>query len=129
MAADAQVLFHCELGEDLAAFHDLLDSEAHDLGGAPVVNSFAVEGDLALGDLAVVHVEKSADGAQQGGLASAVRAQQRDDLALGDLEADTAQHQDHVVVDDLEVLYGQQTPPSSLVSAQWRQSRDPSHPA
>ncbi|UWP83835.1 hypothetical protein [Dactylosporangium fulvum] len=51
----------------------------------------------APGDRAVVHVEQ---GPQQGGLARAVRTEQRDDPTGG--TARLTQH--HVVVDDLKVL-------------------------
>src|SRR5581483_904750 len=55
---------------------------------------------------------------QRGGLAGAVRAEQRDDLPLLHLERDALQHEDHVVVDDLDVLYckqrlGSHAPPQS----------------
>ena len=63
----------------------------------------ALELDAALGDLAAVHVEQAGDGPQQRGLAGAVRAEDGDDRPAGDLEADAPQHQDDVVVDDLEV--------------------------
>ena len=57
----------------------------------------------ALRDATAVDVEQPGDRAQQGGLAGAVGAEQGDDLAGGDREADAPEHEDDVVVDDLEV--------------------------
>jgi hypothetical protein len=46
-------------------------------------------------------------------------AEEGDDLALGDLEADPLEHEDDVLVDDLEVLYGEHR--ASLLP--WRSGR------
>src|SRR5699024_3833307 len=67
--------------------------------------------DLALGDLALVHVQQAADRPQQRRLAGAVGTKHGDDLAFRHLEADAAQNQDDVVVDNLEVLYGKHARP------------------
>ena len=104
VGAEAEVLLDRQFGEDPSALEGLADSLAHDLGGGKVVNGLAVEGDLALGDLPILHVEDAADGAQRGGLAGAVGAEERHDLPVGDLQGDTTQHQDHIVVHDLDVL-------------------------
>jgi hypothetical protein len=48
-----------------------------------------------------------------------VGAEEGDDLALGDLEADPLEHEDDVLVDDLEVLYGEHR--ASLLP--WRSGR------
>ena len=71
-------------------------------GGA--VDALAVELDRAVGDLALLGVEEPGDRLQGGGLAGAVRAEERDDLAPRDLEREPLQDEDHVVVDDLDVL-------------------------
>ena len=81
--AEAQVLLHRQLGEGPPALHHLGDAAPHDRGRAQVVDGPVVQGDRALGDLAVVRVEQPADRPQQRGLAGAVGAQQRDDLARG----------------------------------------------
>ena len=41
-------------------------------------------------------------------LPAPLAAEQRDDRALGHVEAEAAQHQDDVVVDDLEVAHGKE---------------------
>ena len=48
--------------------------------------------------------QQVADGAQGGRLARAVAAEQRDDLAFGHLQRHALQHQDDVVVDDLDAV-------------------------
>ena len=63
----------------------------------------AVE-DLALGDVAALGAQQVGDRLEGGGLARAVGAEQRHDLAVLHLERDALQHQDHVVVDHLDVL-------------------------
>ena len=78
------------------------------LNPAELVNAVAAEEDLALGHLATLGAEQVRDRLQRGGLAGAVRAEERDDLAFGHLERDPPQHEDHVVVDDLDVVDGQQ---------------------
>ena len=68
-----------------------------------LVEALAVERDRALRDHAVVDVEQAGDRPQRGGLAGPVGAEQGDDLAVGHDQREAAQHQDHLVVDDLEV--------------------------
>jgi hypothetical protein len=49
-------------------------------------------------------LEQVGDGAQRGRLARAVAAQDGRDACLGDLQRDALEHQDHVVVDDLDAV-------------------------
>ncbi len=63
----------------------------------------ALEQDLAARDLAVLGLEQPRDRLQRRRLAGAVGAEQRHDRALGHVEAEAAQHQDDVVIDDLDV--------------------------
>ena len=64
----------------------------------------AVEHDRALGDLAALGVQQVGDRLQRRGLAGAVGAEQRDDAAPRHVERHALQHEDDVVVDDLDVV-------------------------
>ena len=49
-------------------------------------------------------IEQAGHGPDHGGLAGSVGAEEGDDAPLRDLEADPLEHEDDVLVDDLEVL-------------------------
>ena len=68
----------------------------------------AVEHDLAARDLAVLGLEQAGDRLQRRRLAGAIGAEQRDDRALGHVEAEAAQDEDDVVIDDLDVAHGEE---------------------
>jgi hypothetical protein len=72
--------------------------------GREVFDALAAQLDAALGDLAALGLEQVGDGAQRGGLAGAVAAQNGRDLAFGHVERNALEHQDHVVVDDLDAV-------------------------
>src|SRR5436305_7055901 len=55
-----------------------------------------------------LEVQQARDRLQRGGLARAVRSKERHDLPLLHLQRYALQHEDHVVVDDLDVLYREQ---------------------
>jgi hypothetical protein len=112
VAADPQVLLDGELGEDAPALHHLADARPDDARRVEAVDRLPLEADRALGDRAAVDVEEARDRAQHGRLAGAVRAEQRDDRALGDLDRDALEHEDDVLVHDLEVLDDEHAPPS-----------------
>ena len=80
--AAGQVLVDGQLGEDAPALHHLGDAALHDLRGEVVGDLLAVPRDRPLG-----------------GLARAVRPEQRDDLTVGYLDRQAAQHEDDLVVD------------------------------
>ncbi len=127
VGAGAQVVLDAELDEHPSALEHLPDAVPHDALGRGPVQRLVVEGDRALGDLAVVDVEQPGESAQQGGLAGAVGAEHRDDLVVGDLEAHPAQREHHVVVDDFEVARGQHAPPGGRSSVVATHRRRPSH--
>ena len=106
--AEPQILQRGHVGDDAAALHHLEDAAADDLVGIDAVDALAVEQDLAAGDLAVLGLEQAGDRLQRGRFARAVGAQQRHDRALGHFEAQAAQHQDHVVIDHLDVVHAEQ---------------------
>ena len=107
MPADAKVLLDGQFGEDASPFEHLLDSQCRDLAGGHVIDGLSVELHRALGDFTVMHVEQAGHRAQQRGLARSIGAEQRDDLAFRHSQADSAEHLDHVVVDDLQIVHRQ----------------------
>jgi hypothetical protein len=64
----------------------------------------AAEYDVAARDLAVLGFQQARNGLQGGRFAGAVGAEQRHDLTLSDVQAETAEHEDDVVVDDLDIV-------------------------
>ncbi|MPN35483.1 hypothetical protein SDC9_182981 [bioreactor metagenome] len=67
----------------MAPFHDLHHAALDQVGGREVLDALAVQLDRALGDLAAFTLEQVRDGAQRGGLARAVTAQDGHDAAFG----------------------------------------------
>jgi phage I-like protein len=64
-------------------FHHLHHAALDQVGGREVLDALAAQIDRALGHLAAFTLEQVGDGAQRGGLARAVAAQDGDDAALG----------------------------------------------
>ena len=63
-----------------------------------------IEHDRALGHLAALGMQQVRDRLERGGLAGAVGAEQRHDAAARHLERDALEHQNDVIVDDLDVV-------------------------
>ena len=76
-----QILRHGEIGKHLVALGHQHDAEPRDLVRRPVLDPRALERDGAFGDARVVDAEEAGDRAQRRGLAGAVVAEQRHDLA------------------------------------------------
>jgi hypothetical protein len=74
------------------AFRRMRQAQLGDVVGLKPGDVLAPEGDLALG-----RRDHSADGAHGGGLAGAIAADQRHDLALGHLQRNAVQHFDLAV--------------------------------
>jgi hypothetical protein len=85
--AQDQVLLDREIGKDLAALRHIGDAEIADLERSAPDDLMLPKTDPPGGNPDVAH-----DRPQQGGLAHAVAAHQRDGLALGDREVEPAQH-------------------------------------
>jgi hypothetical protein len=100
----AQVVLDGHLGEDTAPLHHLADAPFHPTGRVLVGDEVAIELDLTLCDVALVNLEQPGDGAKCRGLPGPVGPEQGDDLAVSHFEGDAPEHEDHVVVDDLEIL-------------------------
>ncbi len=92
------------MGEAVPPFHHLDAAAPHQLVGRARMHLAAVEDDRALGHLAALGRQQIGDRLQRGRLAGAVRAEQRHDLALGHVERHALEHEDDVVVDDLDVV-------------------------
>ncbi len=90
--------------ETVAAFHDLDDAALDQFVGRQAVDAFAPEQYLALGDFAAFGPQKVGNGLQRRRLAGAVGPEEGDDAPLGNLKRYPLQHQDHMVVDDLDVV-------------------------
>ena len=88
----------------MSAFHDLHHTALHQVGRRQVFDALAMQFNAALGDFAALAFEQIGDGAQRGGFTRAVAAEQSHDAALGHLQGHAFQHQDHVVVNDLDAV-------------------------
>ncbi len=88
----------------MPALHDLDAAAAHQIVGRQPVDALALELDRALGDVAALGLDEIGDRLQRGRLARAVGAEQGDDAALPHFQRHALEHQDDVVVDDLDVL-------------------------
>jgi hypothetical protein len=106
VGARQEVFFHREVPEAVPPFHDLNDAPPHELPGVQAVDPFAAELDRAFGHGAALGAEQVRDRLQRRRLPGAVGSQERHDLSLRDFEGNPFQHQDHVVVDDLDVVDG-----------------------
>jgi hypothetical protein len=87
-----------------APLEDLGDAPAHDVVGLVAVDARVVQFDRAARHLALQRVEHPGDSAQRRRLACAIGAQQRHDLPGLHPQRNTPQHEDHVAVDDLDVV-------------------------
>ena len=105
-AGDAQVLGDGERREHAAAARHLRHAARGDLVRRRVGDLAPVEDHRA-----AVGLDHAGDRLQQRRLAGAVRAEQRDDLALVDLEVDAEQHL-HAAVGDVEPAHEQQLRPA-----------------
>src|SRR3954463_4144219 len=108
VGAREEVLFYRQVLEAVAAFPHLAKAALHELGGIEAIDALALVDDLAFSDVAALGAQQVRDGLQRGGLARAVGAEQRHDLPVLHLERDAAQHEDHVVEDDLDVREGEE---------------------
>ena len=95
------------MAEAVPPFHHLHHAHADKVARRELVGALAAEFDRALGHRAALRGQQRRDRFQRRALAGAVAAEQRDDLALRHLERHAAQHEDHMVVDHLDVLHRQ----------------------
>ncbi|CAB4924237.1 unannotated protein [freshwater metagenome] len=106
--AGPEVLGHGQVAEDPPSLGHLDQPAPDDVRGVGPGEVLPGEGDRAAGDRAAVGLQRPGDRAQQRGLAGPVGPQDGDDLPGRDGQRDVGQRGDRPVVDDVEVLDGQQ---------------------
>ena len=104
MTTYQQVFVHGQVPEHAASLHDLEDPAPHDLVGIERVNLLVTERDRSATHLAVVRLEQSGDGLECRGLTRTVRTEQGHYLMFLDTQGEPFEHEDDVVVDDLDVV-------------------------
>jgi hypothetical protein len=110
VGADDQVFLDRQVLEDAAALEHLDDAALDDVVRQQAVDAPAVELDIALGDLAALGLQQARDRLQRRRLAGAVGAEEGGDPPLLGHQRDAAQHQDHAVIDDFDIVDGQHRP-------------------
>src|SRR6058998_3478547 len=110
VAAREEVLLDREVLEDVPALHHLDDSTLDDLGRVLPVDRQCLELDRALRHVTALGPEQPGDRLQGRALPGAVGPEEGDDAPLGDAERHPFQHEDHVIVDHLDVVDRQQWP-------------------
>ena len=88
----------------MPALHDLNDAALDQFIRRQLVNALALVFDRTLGHIAAFGVQQVRNGFQRRRFAGTVGAQQGDNLPLGDVQGNALEHQDHVVVNDLDVV-------------------------
>src|SRR5262249_37811938 len=88
--------------------HYLHDAAPDDFVGIFMMEALALELDRALGDVPALGTQQPRHRLERGGLAGAVGPEEGDDAPLGDLQRHALQHEDHVIVDHLDVIDGQE---------------------
>ena len=84
--------------------HHLHHAALHQVGGRQVLDALAAQLDRALGHSAAFAAQQVGHSAQRGRLAGAIAAQNGHDLALGHIQGHALEHQDDVVVNDLDAV-------------------------
>ncbi len=116
MGACDQIVLDRQILEDAATFEHLHDAALDDLVRRQAVEPFAVELDIALGDLAALGVQQPRDRLQGRRLAGAVGAEKGGDMPLLGGQRYALQHQNRAVVDDFDVVEREHEGPSIPLS-------------
>ena len=104
MAAGDQVLVGRQVDENAPPLEDLNDALLDDVVGFEKVDALAVEVDGAARDRAALGLQQAGNCLERSRLAGAVGAQHGRDPAFGHLDRTALQHQDHIVVNDLDIV-------------------------
>ena len=104
VAAGQQVFLNGQVRKTVPPFHDLHHASLHQVGGGEVFNAFASQLNRALGNRTTLALQQIGDGAQGGGFTRAVAPQNSHNFAIGHLQGNTLEHQNHMVVDDLNAI-------------------------
>ncbi|GBE23706.1 hypothetical protein BMS3Bbin01_03092 [bacterium BMS3Bbin01] len=104
MCRGDQVFVHGQMFEDPRSHHDERDPRPDDVSRIQLGDLHAVEADVPFADLAVFGRKQAHDRFEGRGLAGSVRAEQSDEITTFHLQGQAAQHEDHLVVDHLDVV-------------------------
>ncbi len=108
-----------EVLEDVPALHAQAHTQLDPLRGVHPGDVLPLEGHRSVGHLAALTRQQTGDRLERRGLAGPVRAEQRDDLAFRDCQGEPAQDEDDVVVDDLDVVEGEEGAPGGGGGRYW----------
>ena len=92
------------MAEAVPAFHDLNDAAFDQFIRGELINPVSFEFHRTLGDIAAFSAQQVGNRFERRGFTRSVRPEQGHDVALGYVERDSFQHQDHMVVNDLDVV-------------------------
>ena len=104
MSAGDEVFFDRQILEDPPALEYLGDAALDDVVRRQPVEPLPVELDRAFGDLAALAAQQAGYRLQRRRLAGAVGAEEGGDASLLGTQRNAFQHQDHAVIDDLDVV-------------------------
>ena len=90
------------------AFHDLNHSPTHQFVRGAAVHILSLKGNGPFGDITTLGTQQIGNRLERGGLARAIGAKQGHDTPFHDFERDPFQHEDHMVIDHLNVVDHQQ---------------------
>src|SRR5262245_27427106 len=110
MTTGDEVFLGGQVLEHAASLEHLRDAELRHIEGAHTIDTLAGQGDGALGDAAAFGAQHAGNRLERRRLAGTVAAEQGGDGAGFDLQRDPAQHQDDLVVDDLDIVDRQHGP-------------------
>ena len=99
-----QVFFNGEVGKAVPPFHDLHHAALHQIRGRQVFNALTAQLNTALGNFATLALEQIGHSAKRGGFACAIATQDGHDATLRHLQRDALEHEDHVVIDNLDAV-------------------------
>ena len=100
----SEILLNGQIGEQPSSLHHLGNAVADDARRGAVVDVDPAETDRSFRDPAALGRQQPGDRPQHRRLAGTVGTQQCDDRPGGHVEADAAECDDHIAVDDLQVL-------------------------
>ena len=107
-SAGQEVFFHGQMLEAMSAFHYLHHAELHQFPGRGLVDALAAKFDRSLGHVATLRSQQVRNCLERRRLARAIGTEQRNDRPFLHLQRNALEHQDHVVVDDLDVVDGEE---------------------
>ena len=97
------------MGETVPPLHHLHDAALDEFRRIQLVDALAAKFDRALGHVAALGPEQIRNRFQRRRFAGAVGAEQGDDLAFMHFERHALQHEDHVIVNDLDIVDREQS--------------------